>query len=60
MKIFEDLNVKVIGTYGLLQGTCHLIFEVDYELYSPELVQKVTNIVQAIFQKHVKYYNTKK
>lgn len=59
LKEFKDLKVNVVNKYGLMQGTCHLIFEVDYELFSPELVQKVTKLVQDTFKKYVKYYKTK-
>jgi hypothetical protein len=57
---FEALKVNVKSILGLCQGNCHLEFEVYAELFTDELVTKVTSIVSKIFKKHVKYYKTNK
>lgn len=59
LKEFIELGVKVKKTYGLMMGTCHLIFEVPAEKYSNDLVKKVELIVFKVFEKFIKYYKNK-
>jgi len=59
LKEFVELGVEVTSTYGLMMGTCHLIFEVDADKYSNDLVKKVESIVYKVFKKFVKYYKNK-
>lgn len=60
LKEFEAMQVNVTRIHGLCQGNCHLEFEVVAELFTNELVAKVTSMVCAIFKKHVMYYKTEK
>lgn len=56
----EEIGVTVESWYGLMMGTCHLVCEVEYEKFSPELVEKATKIVHCVFKKFVRYYKQKK
>lgn len=56
----EEIGVTVESWYGLMMGTCHLVCEVDYEKFSPELVEKASKIVHGVFKKFVRYYKQKK
>jgi hypothetical protein len=53
----EILGIKVVSTYGLMMGGCHLICEVDSDKYSKELVNKSIVVINSIFKKYVKYHN---
>lgn len=59
LKEFTDLGVHVTNTYGLMMGTCHLIFEIPAEKYNNDLVKKVELIVYKVFKKFIKYYKNK-
>lgn len=56
----EELGIDVKEWYGLMQGTCHLICEVQIENFSQELVKKAEAVVTKVFKKLVRYYKTKK
>lgn len=53
----EQLGIEVSKIYGLMQGTCHLICEVDFEKYSVELVEKANKVVDEVFSNFIIYYN---
>lgn len=55
-KALEKLGVKVMQAHGLIMGTCYMIFEIDAEKYSPELVQKVIDLVNRVFGKYLRYH----
>ena len=56
----EKIGIDVESSYGLMQGTCHLMCTVDATLFSKELVEKANKIVYGVFKKYVRYYNQKK
>ncbi len=56
----EEIGIEVTETYGLMQGCCHLICEVDAKLFSPELVAQANDIVAKVFKKYVRYYKQTK
>lgn len=53
----EELGIEVVSFYGLMQGTCHLMCEVSYELFTPELVEKAQKIAQGVFDKYCIFYD---
>ncbi len=56
----QEIGVKVVSTYGLLQSTCHIVCEVDYKEFTAELVKKTTKIVQDTFDKYCIYHDLSK
>lgn len=52
----EEMGVSVVSTYGLMQGCCHIEFEVAAEKFTSELVSKVTAFVGQVFKRFVRYY----
>ena len=52
----EELGVKVVSTYGLMMGTCHLICEVGLDEFSNQLVKDCKKVVFDVFKKLVQYY----
>jgi hypothetical protein len=53
---FRKMGIEVKQTHGLIMGTCFIVFEVYAENYSPELVQKATEIVRNTFDKYIQYH----
>ena len=53
----EKLGVEVVSFYPLMQGTCHLICEIDHRYYNKELVEHCKNEVNKVFDKYVVYYS---
>lgn len=53
----EEIGIKVDSWYGLMQGCCQLVCEVDSKIYSKELFSKANKIVEKVFKKFVQYYN---
>ncbi len=56
----EELGIEVESWYGLMQGTCHLICEIELNKFSPDLVTKAEEIVHKVFKKFVKYHKISK
>jgi len=52
----EEIGITVESWHGLMQGTCHLMCEVDASIFSPELISQANAIVTKIFKRFVKYY----
>lgn len=52
----EALGVKVVSWYGLMQGCCHFVCECDYDKFNPELVHRVKDYAEGIFEKYLKYH----
>lgn len=56
----EEMDIKVKNWYGLMMGTCHLICEVEYDLFTPKLVERANKIVASVFNRFIQYYRQKK
>ena len=52
----EALGVTVESWYGLMQGTCHLILECDFQDFSKELVESCNAVVQEVFEKYAQFF----
>lgn len=55
----EKLGAKVVSTYGLMMGTCHLIVECDLKDFNDLYLRKCLTIVWKTFEKYVVYYKEK-
>lgn len=56
----EQIGITVNEWNGLMMGTCHLICEVPYESFTPDLVRNANAIVESVFRRFVKYYKPNK
>ena len=53
----DGLGIKVVSTYGLMQGCCHFVCECDYDKFSPALVRRVKDYAEDIFESNLKYHS---
>lgn len=52
----EELGIEVISTYGLMQGCCHLVCEIDYQFFSEGILNRARKEVEKVFNKYAVFY----
>jgi hypothetical protein len=52
----EEIGLEVESTYGLMQGSCHLVCSVARDEFSDELIANAQKIVNEVFEKYVVYF----